>query len=88
MRAKGKHISEPRDRRGPGVGGERPALNRWRPLAKNDLIDFIEREARNLNRGLHQDELFELEFQCIEVPLALFGRAIDGEFEHTLFIRR
>jgi hypothetical protein len=67
---------------------EWPLLDCRRILTKNDLIDLIEREAGNLNGGIYQDQLFELEFKSIQIPFALFGQTIDGEGQHTLLIRR
>jgi len=75
MRAELKNVADHGDRRVPFFRRERPLLD-WRLiLTKNNLIDLVQREAGNLNGGIHQDELFELDFQSIEIPFALF---VDG----------
>ena len=40
-----------------------------------------------LYRRVDQDQLFELDLQRVEVPLALFREAVDREPQHALFFR-
>ena len=54
-------------------------------LPEDNVIDLVEREARDLDRRIGHDQLFELELELLKVPLALFPEAVDSEAQYALF---
>ena len=74
-----EHVAESSDRDGVGLGLERAFLDGVRLVVEDDLVDFIQREARDLDRHVGEDQFLEFEFQFVEVPLPLLAEAIDGK---------
>ena len=54
-----KYIAEARDGDGAGLGRKRSLLDAARPFAEHDLIDLVERETRDLDRSVGQDQFLD-----------------------------
>ena len=67
-----------------GLGRKRALLDRLACFAEKDLVDFVEGKAGDLDRGVVKDQLLELNLELVEVPLALFSEAVDGEAQNAL----
>jgi len=69
-----------------GFGREGTLLHGLVGFAKDDLVDLIEREAGDLDWGVGQDQFLEFYSKFVEVPLAFFAEAIDGETQSALVV--
>jgi len=65
---------------------QRPLLDRVRFPADYDLVDLVEREARNLDRRFFEDQLLKFDLQLIEIPFAFLREPINREAEEALFL--
>jgi hypothetical protein len=86
VRPKRKNIAQADDGDRIGLGREGALLYRLVTFAKDDLVDFIQREASDLDRGVGQDQLLELYSEFVEVPLARFTEPVDGETQDALVL--
>ena len=50
------------------------------------MVDLGGREPGDLYRRVQQDQFLKLNLQRIEIPLPLFGEAVDGKPQDTLFV--
>ena len=75
MRAELENIADFSDR-SRGVGLERSLLQPLRGVTENDMVHFGPREPGDLDRRVHQDQLFKLYLQRVEIPLSFFGEAV------------
>ena len=86
MRPERKNIAWAGDRDSISLRCERPLLNGVVRFAEDDLVDLIESETGDFDRGVGQDQLFELNLQFVEVPLALLPKPIGGEAQDALVL--
>jgi hypothetical protein len=47
--------------------------------AENDLVDLVKSKAGDLDGGVGQDQLLELDLERLEAPVARFAEAIDRQ---------
>ncbi len=73
MLTEAKHIAETRDGDRLGLGSKRVLFDPFGPIAKDDLIDLLKREAGDLDRRVGDDQFLELDFELGEIPLAFFA---------------
>jgi hypothetical protein len=85
MRPQGEDIAKLRDRRRRGRWGERTPLDGINFIAKNDLIDFFDCKAGDLDRRVSKDELFKLDLERFDIPFALLGEPVGREAKQPLF---
>jgi hypothetical protein len=50
------------------------------------MVDLGGRESGDLYRRVQQDQFLKLNLQRIEIPLPLFGEAVDGKPQDALFV--
>src|SRR5450756_1483051 len=68
-----------------GLWRQRTRFHGCRLLAYDDLINFGHGEARDLDRGILQDEFLQFELKLIEIPAALLAKAIQGYPQQPAF---
>ena len=73
-------------RDGVSLGRERTLLDCVSGVAKDDLVDLVGSEAGDLDRCVVEDQLFELDLERVEVPLAFFAETIGGEAHDVLHL--
>ena len=86
MRTELKHISNAGDRNRSIVWPQRPLLDRSRDIGNDDLVDLVDREARDLDGRLFEDQFLEFDLELVEIPFAFFCEPVDGEPQHTLLL--
>jgi hypothetical protein len=79
MRAELENVPEASDCDGASLGHERTLLHRVPGVTEDDLVDLIGGEAGDLDRCIVEDQLFELDLERVEIPLALFAETIGGD---------
>src|SRR5271156_1861421 len=84
MVAKKKDVALLRHRRCAGLGRERSLFEGDRIFAKEYLIDFRTAEARDIDRRLLDDQLFEFDLEVVEAPGALFCKPVRRDAQDTL----
>ena len=86
MDPKRKNIAKASNGSGVRLGRERPPLDGVVRFAKNDLIDLVQGEAGDFDRGVCQDQFLELNLQFVEVPLTRFAETVHGEAQDALLL--
>jgi hypothetical protein len=81
-----EHVADLRNRNRIGVRLKRPHLGRLECVPDDNVVDFTDREAGNLDRRIFQDELLELDLELIEIPASRLAKAIDCEAKQTLLL--
>ena len=68
----------------PGSGASGPASDLQGAIVQNYLINFVEGEAGDLDRSVHNDQLLELNLEFADIPGPLFAEPINGKPECPL----
>ena len=84
VRAELKDVAYASDCDSVSLGREGALLNRLARVAENDLIDLVGGEAKDSDWSIAKDQLFELDLERVEVPLAFFVETIGGEAHDVL----
>src|SRR6266542_6971001 len=86
MRTELEEVAGAGDRDRAFIRPERPLLDRLRLIRDDDLIDLVQREARDLDRRFFNDQLLEFNPQLVEIPIAFFRQPVDGEAQDALLL--
>jgi hypothetical protein len=82
-----EHVAQFCDRRRERFRFKRPLFESIGAVPKDNLVDLVRREPSDLDQRVGDDQLFELDLQRVEVPLALFRETIDRKPKHALLFR-
>ena len=86
MRAEQEYIAGPETATASAVRLERAGLESASLVAEQNVVDFFESEARDLDRRVDENQLLELDLQRVEIPLPFLAQAIDREPQHPEFV--